>query len=233
MIIFDLGGVLLHEAEINLLHALPADLDIELIHNKPPRIFNRMFEFANLIFNKDCKRDWIIGNISGHEIVQKIKETIDTNEFDFFFKNKQERNLIKHGSELILLPEKLVMLTQLNQDGFEFVKKCKRNGIRILFLSNWDPESFVLIKDKFQELFRLCNSDDIVIPAQIGFIKPDLRAFDYMIKSLKCDITKTFFVDDSSTNVAAAQKYGITSILHQNWKQTAQELIQKGLIFPD
>lgn len=41
MIIFDLSGVLIHDADENLSEALPANLDIELIDGKPPRIFNR------------------------------------------------------------------------------------------------------------------------------------------------------------------------------------------------
>jgi histidinol phosphatase-like enzyme len=54
-----------------------------------------------------------------------------------------------------------------------------------------------------------------------------------MITQLRCDITKTFFVDDSATNVTAAQKYGIASILHKNWQQTEQELLHKGLQIND
>lgn len=52
MIIFDLGGVLLYEAENNLLTALPTGLDIELIDGKPPKIFNRLFEFAAILLEK-------------------------------------------------------------------------------------------------------------------------------------------------------------------------------------
>lgn len=98
MIIFDLGGVLLQEAEINLAQMLAADLDIERIEGKPPRIFNRMFEFINLIYGKDCKRDWIIGSLAGEQIVQKIDEAIDKPEYDSFFKSNQEKNLIKYGA---------------------------------------------------------------------------------------------------------------------------------------
>lgn len=40
MIIFDLGGVLLHEAEVTITRDHFSDTNIELINGKPPRIFN-------------------------------------------------------------------------------------------------------------------------------------------------------------------------------------------------
>lgn len=134
--------------------------------------------------------------------------------------------MVRH---FILDPHKLVPLTLLNKEGLKFVKKCKQHGIRILILSNWDPHSFQLIKEKFPELFSLFDEHDIVIPAYIGLIKPEDAAFDYMIRTL--DIARTFFVDDSAANVNAARKYGITSIVHHNWQQTEQELIQNGMAF--
>jgi len=231
MIIFDLGGVLLQEAEINLAQVLAADLDIERIEGRPPRIFNRMFEFINLIYGKECKRDWIMGILSGEQIIQKINEEIDKPEHDLFFKNNQEKNLIKYGAGFILVPHKLVPLTQLSKEGLEFVQKCKQSGLRILILSNWDPHSFQLIKEKFPELFSLFDEQDIVIPAYIGSIKPEDAAFNYMVTHLNLDIANTFFVDDSATNVNAARKYGIVSVVHRDWQQTEQELMQKGMRF--
>lgn len=230
MIIFDLGGVLLREAEINLQNVIPAHIPIELIDGKPPRIFNRMFEFVNHIYGKDCKRSWIIGTISGEEIVQNIHAVIESPEHEQFFKSVHERNLIKHGSEYILLPEQLVALTQLQEEGFEFIKRCKQKGIRIVMLSNWDPTSFIVAKEKFKELFALCNEEDIIIPAYAGYIKPEPEIFAYVIKKTGVDASKAFFVDDSAVNVAAGQKHGITSIVHRSWQQTEQELKEKGLL---
>lgn len=229
MIIFDLGGVLLQEAEVNMAQALPADLDIERVNGRPPRIFYRTFEFVNLIFNKECKKDFFLGNLTGLEIVEKIKECIDKKEYDFFFKNSQERTLIKYGSELILLPEKEASLTTLHQDGLDFVKRCKKNGARILILSNWQPESFALIKKKFPELFGLFDAKDIIIPALVGAIKPEPEIYIHMIKKLNLDVNRTFFIDDSAKNIAAAQACGIKGVVHRNWKQTEQELLLRGL----
>lgn len=228
MIIFDLGGVLLQEAEANLSESL-SHLDVERVDGKPKKIFFRMFEFADLIFNKECKREYLIGNILGSEIAKKIKECIDKKEYEFFFKNSQEKTLIKYGCELILLPEKEVSLTLLDLKGLEFVKKCKKNGLRIMILSNWNPDSLDLVRNKFPELFNLFKQEDIVIPAHVGAIKPEIEIFKYVIKKFNLDTVNTFFVDDSPKNVSAAQACGLKSIVHRNWEQTEQALMLNGL----
>jgi len=230
MIIFDLGGVLVQEAEVNISQTLSPDLDIERINGKPPRIFFRLFEFVDLIFNRDCKRDYLIGAITCAEIVQKIRSCIDKKEYDFFFKSPQERTLLKHGSELILLPENEVQLTTIDQDALSFVKRCKNSDLRVAILSNWNPESFSLLKNKYPELFVLFDQQDVVIPAYVGFIKPEPDVFIHMIKKLNIDAAKTFFVDDSAKNIAGAHACGIKGVVHRDWKLTEQELLQLGLI---
>jgi len=229
VIIFDLGGVLLQEADIHLSRVIPAHVDVERINGQIPRIFNRMFDFADLIFKRPCKKDWFMGTITGAEIVQKIQVCIDLDEYSSFFKNMQEKNLIQHGSEFILLPHKLISLTFIDLDGFEFVKKCKKSGRRIMILSNWDAQSFALIKNKFSELFNLFDPNDIVIPAYAGFMKPEIEIYRHMIEKLKLDSSKTFFVDDVAKNIATAKECGIRGVVHCNWKQTEQELLHSGL----
>jgi FMN phosphatase YigB (HAD superfamily) len=229
MIIFDLGGVILQEAEVNLNRAITQEWNIDKTQSIP-RIFNRMFEFINLLYERDCKKQWIIGTITPEEIIQKIKDHIDKAEFSSFFKTDFEKNLIKFGSEIILLPNKLTEFTDLYVEGYEFVKKCKVKNIRISILSNWDPLSFKLIQVKFKDLFSLFDAKDLYIPATIGFIKPETEIYEYILKNANADPKKTFFVDDSSLNVAGATKVGIKSVLHKgNWHETENELRAHGL----
>lgn len=233
VIIFDLGGVLLHEAETNLDSIVSRyGLEVDRVDGKLPKVFNKIFAFAELLFNKSCKKDWILGRITGREIVQKIQENIDLPAFDFFFKNSQERLFIKIAAHWILLPDTLTDLTTINEEGFELVKRCKAQGLRLLILSNWDPESFALIKIKFSELFAFFDESDLIIPAEVGFIKPEIELFDYILQKLNSDEhqKKLFFIDDSLVNVMVAQKCGITSIRHHTWQETEQELLKNGLI---
>lgn len=230
MIIFDLGGVLLNESNYNLLHVLPAHVEVELINGKPPSIFYQLFDFANILYNKDCKREWMLGTLSGEEIAQRIYDEIERPEYAHLFKNVSERNLIKYGTPYIIVPEKLVQLTSLNEEGFTFVKECKQRGIRMLVLSNWDPVSFAMIKDTFKELFALFDEHDIIIPVQAGYIKPDKEIYTYIIEKAQLDPKHTFFIDDSAANVRGSELCGIQGIVHRSWQQTNETLQQKGLL---
>ena len=232
IVILDLGGVLLKEAEANLHKAESIELKLLLDGNLPQiKIFNRAFEFATLFCGPDCKTEWILGTISGNEIVKKIKANIDKVEFDTFFKDQYERALIKYGIEFVLLPDLLVNLTEVIQEGLEFIKKCKANEIAIAIISNWDPESFEILKINIPEVFNLIEEKNIVIPWMTGKAKPSLEIYDYTIKKINHDLSYCFFIDDSKANVEGAQKYGIKSIHHQNWKETEQQLIIHGLKF--
>ena len=41
------------------------------------------------------------------------------------------------------------------KNGFEFAKECKRKGHKLYVLSNWDKESFALVKQTHPEVFGL------------------------------------------------------------------------------
>lgn len=229
-VIFDLGGVLLREAEFNLHKAQSPNLRIVLGNELPrAKIFNRAFQFASLFYGPNCLSEWCIGNLTGQEIVEKIKENIDNTKFDAFFRDQYERDLIKYGIEFIIVPNLLADLTDIFDDGIEFVKKCKANGIKTAVISNWDPYSFEILKTKIPEVFNLFDERDIVIPQMLGKSKPTFEIYDFTIKRINIDLAHCYFVDDSQMNVEGAQKYGIKSVQHKNWQETERELMYHGL----
>jgi FMN phosphatase YigB (HAD superfamily) len=230
VVIFDLGGVLLSEAEVNLHKTDSPVLQELLFREQPRRIFNRAFEFAALLYGKECKSLWILGELSGNEIVTKIKEHIDSSEFDSFFVDEYERLLIKHGIEFILSSKFLVPLTEVVTEGCEFVKKCKKQGIEVAIISNWDPESFTLLKAHLPKFFALFDEQYVIIPQMVGKTKPSTEIYAHMIKVLGVELSECFFVDDSRANVEGAQCYGIKAVHHKNWQDTENQLKMMGLI---
>jgi HAD superfamily hydrolase (TIGR01509 family) len=229
-VIFDLGGVLLREAEVNL-HKVENDELLQLLNTQTDRlrIFNRAFAFAAFIDGIDYKTDWIIGTRSGDEIVQKIKEHIHNAAYDSFFRDEHERMLIKHGIEYIVTPHLLTQLTEIINEGLAFVQQCKASNIEVAIISNWDPISFAILRAQMPLLFDLFHADMIIIPHLVGAAKPSLAIYDYAIKKMNVDPAHCFFVDDSHANVEGAQRYGIKSVHHKNWDETKEELIKYGL----
>lgn len=53
--------------------------------------------------------------------------------------------------------------------------------------------------DLFHHVFNTC---------EIGFAKPDVRAFEFVLKTLGCSASDVFFVDDRSENIEVARRLG-------------------------
>ena len=229
-ILFDLGGVLLREAEANLHKAHDSELQY-LLNNNVARvkIFNRAFDFVALVSGVDLKAAWLIGTKSGHEIAQLIKTHIDNPEHTYFFTDEYERTLIKYGIEYVITPELLTQLTEIIDEGLKFLHECKASGIEVGIISNWDPISFEILRNQLPKFFILFPEKNIIIPHMAGATKPSREIYEYAIQKMNVDPAHCFFIDDSRANVEGARICGIKSVHHTNWHQTKEELLQHGL----
>lgn len=55
--------------------------------------------------------------------------------------------------------------------------------------------------------------DAVFNSAEIGYAKPDVRAFTHVLEALNCTADQMLFTDDSATKLAGAQTLGITTHL--------------------
>lgn len=221
-VIFDLGGVLVKDPEMNLEKSgLKNVTDIKL--------YFRIFEFASLIFGEGFAKSYFTGRILAADVVKRVYENIDKKEFDNFFKSYQERNIIKYSIEWLLLPKNSNELCDLFEEGINFVQKCKQHKFKVLILSNWDPDSFELMKNKFSDFFKLFNEENIFTSANTGLIKPEPEIYRHVLKKGNLLSDEVFFIDDNLGNVVSAKNCGIKSVCHTNWQNTEQELKNLGL----
>lgn len=84
-IIFDLGGVLLTEAESNLKKAITNEWNVDFNFDKLPKIFNKTFNFINTVLDKDCKKLWLMGKMTAEEIIASIDANIEKKRIFSFF----------------------------------------------------------------------------------------------------------------------------------------------------
>lgn len=228
VIIFDLGGVVFKEAEFFVYENLPKEIKEKIPESfRGQRIFLRAFDFVHHVTQTDYKKAWLMGTVSGNDIVEHIHKHIDKPEYANFFKSDQERLLIKHGAWMILAPEELAQWTLLIPEALQFITQCKEKNLRLAILSNWDPLSFPFLQKKFPELFSLFDTHDIFIPARCSAMKPDSAVYDYVLKTMNVKSTDCIFIDDSKANITSAQQCGIASILHTDWDSTINEIRKK------
>lgn len=231
MIILDLGGVIFKEPEHSILDILPEDVRKQFPSDFPRmRVFLRAFDFANVIANQDLKMPWLFGTLSGTEVARTIHEHIDIPTYASFFKTEHERLLIKHGASMMFEPNQLARWSTIYPEALTFATRCKQAGMRLFILSNWDPESFRILKELHPEFFGLFADSDIFIPHIIGHAKPDVKAYEYIIKNKNVDPAQVIFIDDSKTNIQVAQEYGLSCILHTDWLTTIQAFQEQKIL---
>jgi epoxide hydrolase-like predicted phosphatase len=79
---------------------------------------------------------------------------------------------------------------------------------KIGLISNaWDGLRTWIIQNKFDDAF-----DAMVISAEVGIMKPDVRIFQIALEKLGVKATEAIFLDDFPENVAAANALGMHSI---------------------
>jgi len=98
----------------------------------------------------------------------------------------------------------------IKEDTLKFLVELKEKGYRIYFLSNFPPEGFELIENKF-DFFKL--GDGKIISGYVKLIKPEPEIYQLLIDKYKLCPEESVFFDDVPANVEAAKKLGIIGIV--------------------
>ncbi len=109
----------------------------------------------------------------------------------------------------------------LNKELAAYIYELKNKGLKVGLLSNASSEYLtpILIKSGLDKLF-----DAIVVSSDIGFTKPDTRAFRACIDSLNIEPEEAVMIDDLTSNVYGAEQAGLKAILFDNNEQLRKEL---------
>ena len=101
---------------------------------------------------------------------------------------------------------------RLNSELIEKLPELKAAGYQIAILSNYTTElRGVLAKEGINHYF-----DKIFVSGEIGYQKPDPKAFTAVCKGLKIEPSEMIFIDDTLRSLETADKVGYTPILFEN-----------------
>jgi FMN phosphatase YigB (HAD superfamily) len=153
---------------------------------------------------------WLQGTMTCSEIRSLIDSTIT--DHPEWFKCRAEQRMIENVLLMIFTPQHFINSRKISAAGIAFIKKCKKEGHKIYGLSNWDPESFVLLKEKHPHLFDLF--DGIIISGHVNANKPHATIYHALLERYQLDPQQCWFIDDQEENVTAAQKLGINAVVH-------------------
>lgn len=110
----------------------------------------------------------------------------------------------------VLLSRNLLLHERENAEVAKVAAELKERGVRLFLLSNIYIRNSAHYKAKYSfiKLF-----DQLYFSSDIGFAKPDRRAFELVLKENNLEAADCLFIDDTRANVEAARALGIESHL--------------------
>ena len=91
----------------------------------------------------------------------------------------------------------------------ELLAELRATGLPLYALTNWSAETFVVARERFAFLDWF---DGLLVSGEERIIKPDPAIFELLLDRFGLDPGSTFYVDDSTANVAAAAALGLDAV---------------------
>lgn len=106
---------------------------------------------------------------------------------------------------------------------WDLVREVRAGGVPAVLVSNsWGMGGYprALLDSVF---------DELVFSGEVGMRKPDREIFVHAAEQVGAELTRCVFIDDAPANVAAAQRYGMTAVLHKGDDDATREAVLSGL----
>ncbi len=109
-----------------------------------------------------------------------------------------------------------------NAEMVALARELKGKGMQLFILSNNLSERSAYYDEHFPFLNELFKKQ--YYSWQTGFIKPDPRCFELVLRENNLKAEEVLYFDDSAGNVAAANALGIESYLFENANKTREKI---------
>lgn len=151
-----------------------------------------------------------------------------------YFLSNREKEVVRKALDATFTPAVHSASVYTYPKGLNLVKRISEikdeNGNRKFkqyILSNWEPESFEIVKNNLLQDYLDCF-EDIICSGQMGTVKPNIEAFNYILNKHNLDPVNCVFIDDQQENIVGAKEAGIeNSILfkkHAELENTLKSL---------
>lgn len=185
------------------------------------------------------------GNPNREVVVHFIKNTLHLSQAEFEKANQEKHLAIKLGKtdaefwisyakeKKIELPidwkesfqEVVKKAIGINSEMYMLVDELKEQKILVAMLSNIDQRFAQFVREfGLYKPFEPC-----LLSCETGAEKPDLKAYEVLLQTLKLQAKEIVFIDDMIENVEAAKALGIDAILFESAEQIRKELKIRGV----
>lgn len=152
----------------------------------------------------------LAGLIDSQEALEKVMKAFDKDQLAGL--NKSDAIQLERILRAFFNPNSLSLCMKPIDQTAHLIKRCLQNPYNKLYvLSNWDTESFIQFSKtaSFHSVLSAFDYANIMISADIGYIKPQPEMYEYFLDIHGLDAQTCFFIDDQEENVAGAQTFGI------------------------
>lgn len=176
------------------------------------------------------------GLITSAEVLAQLPDVLNMCRKKGMFVSYRQELLAKRAIEGIFNAKFIANYIFPMRPGIELLKELSQienldgsKKFRFLALSNWDKESFAIVRKIFEK--ELAYFDGMVISADVGTIKPNIEIFEYTMERYHLRPEKCIFIDDQYENIMAAKAFGIERSIHYTDAYTLRkELIGLGIL---
>ncbi len=155
---------------------------------------------------------WQCGLISGPDAERIIYDHYDSADCAL---SDTAKEMFKGVAHMMLHPASFVESRKVLLKGFALLKTLSKHEPPLLLfgLSNWDTESFALLRKKFAEVFQYLRI--VVISGDTGVTKPSAASFERLLEKLRAiegyadlEPAHIVFLDDEKANAERAKNMG-------------------------
>jgi putative hydrolase of the HAD superfamily len=128
--------------------------------------------------------------------------------------------LRRAGSDIFALNEPMVPL----------LDRWKRNGYRLVLLSNTCVTHYEWVREHFDLLDRF---DDCILSFRVGSVKPEEAIFRTALKAIECAPNECFYTDDVEEYVSQGRSFGMHAEVFRDAGTLAGQLEKLGIACQD
>ena len=209
--IFDFGGVLIEKTFVlkNLFDMIEADLNISL-----PREDNS--------YIRKIRRSLSSGRISSRDFLEKI-----FNKYYYPFQKEgalpPKKVNVEYYVELWF--DLYSQVTNLSLEMAEIIERLHQADYIVSLMSNTHD---IHAKSNFLKGFY-DTFDNVFLSNEIGYIKPEMAQYKYVLKKLDTKPKKCIFIDDKIRNLVPARELGIIVIRFESFEKFKKQLKELGV----
>ena len=210
--LFDFGGVLIEKTFVlkNLLDMIEADLNVSI-----PRLENS--------YIRKFKRKLSSGRITSREFLERILE-----QFYYPFQKKagslpSKKVNVEYYLELWF--DLYSQVTHLSVEMAEIIERLHQAGYTVSLMSN--THDIHARSNNLRGFYD--NFDNVFLSNEIGYIKPDMEKYKYVINKLETKSKRCVFIDDKIQNLVPARELGIIVIRFESFEDFKRKLNELGI----